>query len=89
MLIRLKFKVLDKELDKLRTFENLRSSEVAYTISEEAGFILIKKQHTWMMLVLTRKKKKKKELERNIGQCKLVKYITPSTYISKISSEKL
>lgn len=89
MLIRLKFKVLDRELDKLRTFENLRSSEVAYTISEEAGFILIKKQHTWMMLVLTRKKKKKKELERNIGQCKLVKYITPSTYISKISSEKL
>ena len=89
MLIRLKFKVLDKELDKLRTFENLRSSEVAYTISEEAGFILIKKQHTWMMLVLTRKKKKKKELERNIGQCKLVKYITPSTNISNISSEKL
>lgn len=36
-----------------------------------------------------KKKKKKKELERNIGQCKLVKYITPSTYISKISSEKL
>lgn len=33
--------------------------------------------------------KKKKELEINIGQCKLVKYITPNTYISKISSKEL
>ena len=46
---------------------------------DDAGFDQEKKK----------KKKKKKELERNIGQCKLVKYITPSTYISKISSEKL